>query len=105
MQGVAIKEYEEGLFIFQFFHKIERQKVLNGGPWYFDNHLVILSQIGEGRIPTQGPLFHVNFWIQVHELPVGFMSVEVGMGLGNYIAVLWNMTRTTIPACGGSTCG
>lgn len=34
---------------------------------------------------AQVPLFHVNFWVQVHELLVGFMSMEVGKCLGNYI--------------------
>lgn len=31
------------------------------------------------------PLNHVSFWVQVHELPVGFMSTTVGKHLGNYI--------------------
>lgn len=85
VRGVSIKEVEKGIFVFQFFHRMDMQKVLNGGPWSFDNHLLILGQIGANETPAQVPLFHVNFWVQVHELPVGFMSVEVGKGLGNYI--------------------
>lgn len=83
--GVAIKESKKGVFLFQFFHKIDMQKVINGGPWNFDGHLLILSRLGARDIPAQVPLFHVFFWIQVHDLPFGFMSLEVGQGLRNYI--------------------
>ena len=31
------------------------------------------------------PLFHVEFWIQVHELPCGFMFEKVCKEIGNYI--------------------
>lgn len=61
------------------------EKVINGGPFGFDGHLLILCKAGVGDIPAQIPLFHFMFWIQVHDLPVGFMNLEVGKGLGNYI--------------------
>lgn len=82
---VAIKEAATGIYLFQFFHKLDMQKVMNGGPWFFDGHLLILGQMGATDLPTQIPLFHVMFWVQVHDIPTGFMSLEVGKGLGNYI--------------------
>lgn len=43
VKGVAIKEVEKGIFVFQFFHKFYMMKVFNGGPWTFDNYLLILG--------------------------------------------------------------
>jgi 14-3-3 protein epsilon len=31
------------------------------------------------------PLFHADFWVQIHNLPAGFMKETVGVKLGNYI--------------------
>jgi hypothetical protein len=31
------------------------------------------------------PLYHVDFWVQVHNLPTGFMTERVGKTLANYI--------------------
>lgn len=82
---VAIKESKKCVFFFQFFHKLDMQKVINGGPWNFDGQLLILSKTGAGDIPSQVPLFHATFWLQIHDLPFGFMNLDVGQGLGNYI--------------------
>lgn len=34
----------------------------------------MLSTIPKGEDPVNVPLFDVNFWIQIHGLPSGFMS-------------------------------
>lgn len=75
-KGVGIKELKRGLFLFQFFH-IDLQKVLNGGPWYFDSHILLLSPIGENEIPAaQVQLQHVVFWVQIHDIPVCFLGAH-----------------------------
>nr|KYP45091.1 hypothetical protein KK1_033373 [Cajanus cajan] len=61
------------------------QRILKGGPWSFDCHLLILSTIKKGNILSQVPLYTVPFWVQVHLLPVGFMSLIVGQSIANYI--------------------
>lgn len=62
------------------------ERVEGGGPWSFDNYLfVLLSRAQMGVAPATIPLFHVAFWIQAHNLPLGFMTTTVGTYLGNYI--------------------
>lgn len=82
---VLVKEIDTGIFVFQFFHKLDIQRIFNGGPWYFDNHILLMERIQPGDIPNQIPLFHATFWVQIHDLPAGFMSLVVGKALGNYI--------------------
>lgn len=43
--GINIKELESGIFLFQFYHKEDLQLVFNGGPWTFDNVMLILAVI------------------------------------------------------------
>nr|DAD49163.1 TPA_asm: hypothetical protein HUJ06_019100 [Nelumbo nucifera] len=56
-----------------------------GGPWTYDNHVLLLHHLKPGEIPNQIHLFHVDYWVQVYDLPVGFMSINVGKQLGNFI--------------------
>lgn len=58
--------------------------VLNGGPWTFDNSMLLLEQISVGQDPVKVSLWWLNIWIQVYELPSGFMSEAVGKQLGDF---------------------
>lgn len=44
-QGIAIFEDEVGRFLFQFYHQVDYQGVLNGDPWSFDKNILILGAI------------------------------------------------------------
>nr|DAD24221.1 TPA_asm: hypothetical protein HUJ06_025684 [Nelumbo nucifera] len=67
------------------FHSVDLKRVLEGGPWTYDNHVLLLHHLKLGEIPNQIPLFHVDYWVQIYDLPVGFMFVNVGKQLGNFI--------------------
>ncbi|XP_074336796.1 uncharacterized protein LOC141673970 [Apium graveolens] len=82
--GVNIKELEPGIFLFQFYHKEDMKWVLKGGPWSFDNAMLVMSEIPDGEEPQNVPLWHVNMWMQVCDLPSGFMSEVVGKHLGDF---------------------
>lgn len=53
----------------------------------FDKRLLILSAIKEGEIPTVALLFYVPFWVQVYNLPIGFMFQMISQGIGNFLYV------------------
>lgn len=85
VKGVWIKELGPNLFIFQFFHELDLERVINGGPWTFEQHLLIFSKLENGMNPMQMVLFEVDFWVQVHDLPVGYMSERIACDIGNYV--------------------
>ncbi|GAU39012.1 hypothetical protein TSUD_378880 [Trifolium subterraneum] len=87
VKGVKIKEATTGLFLFQFSHELDMEVVLQAGPWAFDNHMLIVERF---QIVVQIEnilLNHVDFWVQVHNLPTGLMAEKVGTKLANYIGV------------------
>ncbi|KAJ9176867.1 hypothetical protein P3X46_012136 [Hevea brasiliensis] len=59
--------------------------VVEGGPWAFNNHLLILHQLKEGEDPLKVLLHYKDFWIQIYDLLNGFMCEEVAMQLGDFI--------------------
>jgi len=71
--------------LFQFSHKLDIEKFLRGGPWFFNKHLMVLGAMEDGESPEQVPLNTVPFWIQVYNLPVGYMAETVGRNVGNYV--------------------
>lgn len=58
--------------------------MLNGGPWYFDNAMMFMESIPLGVEPLKVSLWYLNIWIQIHELPTGYMLEIVGKQLGNF---------------------
>jgi len=45
VKGVAVKEAQPGLFLFQFFHRLDLEEVLKGGPWTYDSHFLVLEKL------------------------------------------------------------
>lgn len=84
-RGVVIHDIGSQRYLFQFFHVIDLKRVYEGGPWSFDNCLLLLHHLKPGEMPAQVPLNIVNFWVQVYDLPVGYMSEAVGRQLGDFI--------------------
>jgi hypothetical protein len=78
VRGVTIKQAETGIFVFQFHHHLDLKKVLKGGPWFYNKHMLILGSMAEASVPSQVPLYTVPFWVQVHNIPVGSMSEKNG---------------------------
>jgi 14-3-3 protein epsilon len=85
VKGVTIKEATHGKFLFHFAHPLDMEAVLNGGPWTFDNNMLLLEQVQVGMQIDNIPLVHTNIWVQIHNLPMGLMKENVGVRLANYI--------------------
>lgn len=47
--------------------------------------MLVLTTMKVGDIPLEVPLNHITMWVQVHDLPIGFMSKMVAQHLGNFI--------------------
>lgn len=82
--GLSIKEIGQGLLLFQFYRKEDKQWVQNGGPWSFDNAMLALENVNGGQNPVDVKPCFINIWIQLHNLPVGYMLETVGRQLGNF---------------------
>ncbi|GAU10377.1 hypothetical protein TSUD_382990 [Trifolium subterraneum] len=85
VKGMTVKEATQGLYLFKFFHPLDVEEVLKAGPWTFDNFTLIIDRLKIGAPLQDIPLFHVNFWVQIHDVPIGMMLETVGKGLANYI--------------------
>lgn len=76
LMGVRISEVQSNLFLFQFFLEEDMQRVLDEGPWSIDNQTLLCRRIVAGEQPTEVPLNMVDFWVQVHGLPLEFATAK-----------------------------
>lgn len=89
-KGICIKKIGSQMYLFQFFHSVDLRRVLDSGPWTFDNHLLILYQLAPGEVLPLIPLYFVDLWVQVYDLPLGYISKSIRKHLRNFIGIFIN---------------
>ncbi|KAK5824816.1 hypothetical protein PVK06_019600 [Gossypium arboreum] len=85
LEGVSITEIEEKRIMFRFYNEIDLKRVMDEIPSFFNMHLIIFHRLTRGEDPVQIPLFHANFWVQIHSLLLGFMSEGMARYFRNFI--------------------
>ncbi|PPD97775.1 hypothetical protein GOBAR_DD05197 [Gossypium barbadense] len=50
----------------------------------------------KGEDPIQVPLFNTNFWVQIHNLPLGCMSEGMTRQLGNFVGDFMDYVATIV---------
>lgn len=88
-EGMEVYEMGGARFSFVFFHKMDLQKVIDGGPWSFEQAMLVYNQVGEGEDPVTVKLQEVEMWVQIYDIPRGFLSEtilkSIGSSIGRYI--------------------
>uniref|UniRef100_A0A803MKN4 CCHC-type domain-containing protein n=1 Tax=Chenopodium quinoa TaxID=63459 RepID=A0A803MKN4_CHEQI len=86
--GVDITSIDKNLFLFQFYHWRDKNRVLEGQPWHFDKHALILGETADSVKPTNIQLFHLPMWIRVYNLPLkGRLNLSNVEKIGNKLGV------------------
>ncbi|KAI9192043.1 hypothetical protein LWI28_017501 [Acer negundo] len=84
-QGVEIKAVEGNVFAFYFKNNADRRHILARGPWSFNSSIIAFEElIGTGDIRSM-KFSKVEFWVQIHNLPLLCMPREVRKFLGKMI--------------------
>ncbi|XP_030510643.2 uncharacterized protein LOC115725309 [Cannabis sativa] len=84
-KGVFIKELDTNRYLFQFYHELDIQSVIDGSPWTFNRSPLVFHRLQKGEDPKAVPLHKLDFWVQIHDLKTGFMLERVVRSAGEYI--------------------
>lgn len=84
-EGVEIYDIGEMRYSFVFYHPMDVQKVVDGGPWAFEQGMLVYKQLARGEDPKEIPLNEVEIWIQIYDIPKGLVSENILKGIANYI--------------------
>jgi len=82
----------------------DQERILEDGPWSFDNHLLILGRVNARDIQNEILLFHIPLLVQVHDIPIGFMTQTNGKHLSNFISEFIKYDPKNNAEVGRTTC-
>ncbi|KAK4433996.1 hypothetical protein Salat_0562300 [Sesamum alatum] len=85
IKGLDIRLIENGRFLFNFVHHLDRKRVMDNGPWAFEKNLLILRVLEEDDDPAAINLDWADFFVHVHGLSLGRMSRNMAEFIGNQI--------------------
>ncbi|CAA0826959.1 Unknown protein, partial [Striga hermonthica] len=86
-----VKEVGENFFQFIFGCKEDKEKVLAGVNWVFENQYLVLQDWREGLIASDPGFGEISLWVQVHKLPLNWLSIEVGRKIGKLFKKIKNV--------------
>lgn len=84
-EGMEIHDIGGFRFSFVFYHIMDLRKVLEGGPWSFEQNTLVYKQVNKEEDPHLVSLKEVDIWVQVHDIPKGFISENILKSVGDYI--------------------
>ncbi|KAL8133796.1 hypothetical protein AgCh_009020 [Apium graveolens] len=84
-EGMEVHDIGGYRFSFVFYHVMDMRKVLEGGPWSFEQNMLVYSQLKEAEDPHLMALNEMDIWVQVHDIPKGFISENILRSVGTYI--------------------
>ncbi|XP_019168383.1 PREDICTED: uncharacterized protein LOC109164085 [Ipomoea nil] len=85
LMGIQVAEVQPNLYLFTFYHDTDMAYVLENGPWAFENATLVCQPLRPGEHPTQVMLNTIDYWIQVHDLPVGYRTDKVLEKVGDFL--------------------
>lgn len=100
---VSISEWKgSDRLLFCFRNEIDRTRVMRGGPWKFDNAMLVLSCTDGGADPCSVQLNTQNFWIRIRGFPPKLLSKAMGTRLGNILGFFVEFDPNTTGDCTGN---
>ncbi|CAA0821428.1 Unknown protein, partial [Striga hermonthica] len=90
-QPMEVKELAPNFFQFIFQSKEDLERVARGTNWTIDNQFLLLSEWKE-RLSANHPVFQeLPIWVQVYNVPLNWLSTEVGYKIGRVFHRLKNV--------------
>ncbi|KAL5801162.1 hypothetical protein ACOSQ3_032794 [Xanthoceras sorbifolium] len=87
-KDLEIEAMGMNMFVFRFKCEWDRKRILEGGPWCFDKHLLVLREAhGIGKVSDIDFQFS-PMWIQLHNIPLVCMSKDMGRSLGEMVGTV-----------------
>lgn len=74
-KGLVVRD---NIFGFQSFSKVDREKVIDQGPWSFDGKLLILKEVKRGEQPIKMTSNVARFWVKSYPIPVVKVQIKIG---------------------------
>ena len=89
-KGFEIRDMGDHKILFIFPKKADIDRVLEGEPWSFDRHLVVLQRIDRDDAIWSLDFSVTRFWVQVHDMSIGSFSLDLAKEIGSVVGKVEN---------------
>ena len=86
--SLQIIEVGPNLFQFKFQLEFDMVRIIQDGPWAFDNQLLLLRQWQKGMTVENIKLEHASLWIQIWGAPFDMVSPQVAKEVGSRLGIV-----------------
>ncbi|KAL2920761.1 hypothetical protein RDABS01_012252 [Bienertia sinuspersici] len=80
--NIAIHKIELNLFAFQFFDVADKDRILEGSPWFFYNKPLALKEVEWDEQPSDVCITKLPFWIQLDDVPFSKRNINMAYEIG-----------------------
>lgn len=87
-EGMQIQDLGGRRYSFIFYHVLDMQKVLDGGPWTFEQNLLVYQKSQDNEDPYLVSLNNIDIWLRVYDIPKGLISKRILQSIENYACTL-----------------
>nr|POE84848.1 hypothetical protein CFP56_76542 [Quercus suber] len=95
---LKIVEVGNNILQFKFGSRCQLEWVEKGGPWNFDNNLLLLCRWRKGLTSKNISFSHSPFWVQIRGLPFENMTEDIGRDIGSKIGRVLEVDKRAIQA-------
>lgn len=69
-KSLSVETIDDNCFLFNFTGRGDLDHVLEGRPWFFERHVLLIDEIGLSVSSRNQVLESTPFWIQQYDLPI-----------------------------------
>ncbi|EPS67061.1 hypothetical protein M569_07716 [Genlisea aurea] len=94
MKKMEITTMGDNKFLFRCAHKGDFNRILDGSPWHYEHHLLVLQEVADDEDHNSMELNHCPFHVQVAKIPFRSYSREFAEMVGNSIGTFMEAELT-----------
>jgi hypothetical protein len=79
---VSFKVLGTNIFLVEFEHEWDKERIMEGRPWLFEGHVFSLAKFDGVTLPSKIDFEKVSLWIRMSNLPLACMCQKVGLQIG-----------------------
>jgi hypothetical protein len=85
---LVFKALGDNIFLLEFEHFWEKDRVKEGQPWVFEGNLISIADYNGSIPPAQMDFEKVSFWARMLNLPLSCMSATMGHQIGKSVGIV-----------------
>ncbi|KAK4421419.1 hypothetical protein Salat_2092400 [Sesamum alatum] len=86
--GLEFTRISTDCFLLHFRHHVDQRRILDSGPWNFDNHLILLGEFGQGDDPLTMDLHYYDFTVRIQGISGSQLNPTLGRLIGSKLGTV-----------------